>query len=58
MTDWRDTWDEQGRSHHSRVAATAHFAAAGTVDRTESTFGANPYNDWFPWMRDGRVVGR
>lgn len=45
------------RSDRSRVAATAHFAKAGTVDRTESTFGSNPYNDWLPWLRGGQLIG-
>jgi len=44
------------RSHKPRVAATAHFASAGTVDRTQEAFGANPFNDWTPWLRDGRLV--
>jgi ectoine hydroxylase-related dioxygenase (phytanoyl-CoA dioxygenase family) len=44
------------RSDRSRVAATAHFAKAGTVDRTESTYGANPYNDWLPWIRHGQRI--
>jgi len=34
-----------------RLAATAHFAAASTIDRTEEVFGATPFNDWMPWLR-------
>jgi len=44
------------RLNEARVAATAHFASAGTIDRTQETFGANPFNDWTPWLRDGRLI--
>jgi ectoine hydroxylase-related dioxygenase (phytanoyl-CoA dioxygenase family) len=43
-------------SRKSRVAATAHFAAAGTVDHSVEVLGANPFNDWMPWLRDGADV--
>ena len=44
------------QSKQTRVSATAHFAAAGTIDRTRSTFGSSPFNDWMPWLRDGRFI--
>jgi ectoine hydroxylase-related dioxygenase (phytanoyl-CoA dioxygenase family) len=40
-------------SSETRVAATAHFAAAGTVDRSVEVWGTNPFNDWMPWLRAG-----
>lgn len=39
-----------------RVAVTAHFATAGTIDHTVERFGASPYNDWMPWIRQGASV--
>jgi ectoine hydroxylase-related dioxygenase (phytanoyl-CoA dioxygenase family) len=44
------------QSDTTRVAVTAHFAAAGTIDHTSERFGASPYNDWMPWLREGRSV--
>jgi ectoine hydroxylase-related dioxygenase (phytanoyl-CoA dioxygenase family) len=44
------------QSNDTRVAATAHFAAAGTLDHSLEVFGANPFNDWLPWLRDGEHV--
>jgi hypothetical protein len=40
----------------TRVAATAHFAASGTLDRSLEVLGANPFNDWLPWLRNGERV--
>jgi phytanoyl-CoA hydroxylase len=40
----------------TRVSITAHFAIAGTIDRTADRFGASPYNDWMPWLRKGELV--
>lgn len=39
------------RSNRLRVAATWHFAAAGTVDRTAEEFGHSPFNEWTPVLR-------
>lgn len=39
------------RSNRRRVAATWHFAAAGTVDRTAEVFGRSPFNEWMPVLR-------
>jgi hypothetical protein len=44
------------QSSETRVAVTAHFAAAGTVDYSIEVLGANPLNDWMPWLRDGADV--
>jgi ectoine hydroxylase-related dioxygenase (phytanoyl-CoA dioxygenase family) len=44
------------QSGETRIAATAHFAAAGTVDHSVDVLGANPFNDWMPWLRDGADV--
>jgi len=45
-------------SDQVRVAAVAHFAAAGTADRTTEVFGVNPFNDWVPFLRGATVVVR
>ena len=44
------------QSGETRIAATAHFAAAGTVDHSVEVLGANPFNDWMPWLREGADV--
>jgi ectoine hydroxylase-related dioxygenase (phytanoyl-CoA dioxygenase family) len=43
-------------SDSPRIAAIAHFASAGTIDRTGEVFGADPFNDWMAWLRGGRPV--
>ncbi len=40
-----------------RAAMVFHFAAAGTVDRTEEVRGwSSPVNDWIPVIRAGMTT--